>query len=117
MSLRPLSSPFWLLVAALVRVGHQTRAGADEAKAGLTFTVYEPTAQLRDPETHRADLLKGWVARARSLATEAQGNERAPLQLAGCAPPGRVEQKTITLEEVALTLEVQCQLQVGAAAP
>jgi hypothetical protein len=116
----PETLDFWsrsALVAALVRVGHQTRTAADEAKAGLTFSVYEPTAQLRDPETHRADLLKRWVARARSLATEAQGNERAPLQLAGCAPPGRVEQKTITLEEVALTLAVQCQLQVGAAAP
>jgi hypothetical protein len=116
----PEALDFWgrsQLVAALLRVGHQTRATAQEAKAGLTFTFYAPSAQLRDPEVHRADLMKRWVARARSLATEAQGNERAPLQLAGCAPPGRVEQKSITLEEVALTLAVTCELRVGTAAP
>lgn len=112
----PETLDFWgrsTLVAELLQVGHQTQAAMAAAKdSGLSFTFYEPSAQVKDPEAHRADLMKRWVARSRSLVSEAQ-HEGAPLQLVGCTPPGRVEQRPVTLEEVALTLTVTCQLQVG----
>lgn len=69
---------------------------------------------VKQPEAHRAELMKRWVDQAQAFAAAAQGER--PLQLANCTPPGAVEQQVVTLEEVVLKLEMSCQLEAPPAA-
>ncbi|MDY7232345.1 hypothetical protein [Hyalangium rubrum] len=100
------------LMTALLRVGDQARAAAEKAGLGTTFS--EPAVQLKNPEAHRAELMKRWVEQAQAFAAVAQGDR--PLRLANCAPPGAVEQQVVTLEEVVLKLAMNCQLEETPAA-
>jgi hypothetical protein len=68
-----------------------------------------PRAMVKDVELHRGELNKRFVERARAFATAAQ-SARAPLDLLRCEPPQPIAQRTISLEEVALSLRVVCQL-------
>lgn len=74
----------------------------------------EPQILVRDPEIHRAKLTERWVKRARDLAAAAQ-DPAAPLHLVGCASPAEIEQRPISLEEIALTLAVSCRVDTFAA--
>lgn len=108
----PEAQDFWsraALVATLVRVATQEAAAAEKANTGLRATFGFPVAQLRDPETRRAELMKRWVERARGFISQAQ-SESAPLQLVGCEPPGAVKQEPVSVDEVRLSLAVTCRL-------
>lgn len=109
----PESLDFWgrsALVATLVRVGSQEEAAAEKENTGLRAAFGFPVAQLRDPERHRAELMTRWVERTRGFISQAQ-SERAPLQLTGCSPPGAVKQETVSVDEVVLSLPVDCRLE------
>jgi hypothetical protein len=69
----------------------------------------EPSVIVKDPEVHRAKLTEAWIKRAREFAAAAQASP-APLYLLDCAPPARIEQLPISLEEVGLTLPMTCKL-------
>lgn len=108
----PPSLDFWgraALVATLERVGRQEAGVAEKANAGLSATFNFPLAQVRDPEAHRAELMKRWVERARGFTAQAQ-SERAPLQVVGCEVPGEVRQQPVSVDEVVLSLAVSCRL-------
>jgi len=108
----PESLDFWgrsALVATLVRVGSQEAAAAEKENTGPRATFGFPVAQVREPEARRDELMKRWVERARGFISQAQ-SERAPLQLAGCEPPGTVKQETVSVDEVVLSLAVSCRL-------
>ncbi|MFY0528061.1 hypothetical protein ACN28I_34525 [Archangium gephyra] len=108
----PESQDFWgrsALVATLVQVGSQEAAAAEKENTGLRATFGFPEARVRDPERQRAELMNRWVERARGFISQAQ-TERAPLQLAGCEPPGAVKQETVSVDEVVLSLAVSCRL-------
>jgi hypothetical protein len=111
----PPTMDYWArseLMAALSREADQTQLVAD--KAGIKSSVSLPVVMLKDPEAHRAELMKRWVEQSRAFAAAAQGER--PLQLASCALPGAVEQQVVTLEEVVLKLAMNCQLEATAAA-
>jgi hypothetical protein len=113
----PESLDFWgraALVATLTRMGGEQAAATEKANTGLRVTFGFPDAQVRDPETHRTELTKRWVERARGFMALAQ-SERSPLQVVGCEPPGEVKQQTVSVDEVVLSLAVSCRLDaVGA---
>ncbi len=68
-----------------------------------------PVATLRDADAHRDALVRRWVERARAFAAAAQ-SPAAPLALVDCQPPATVAQRTVSLEEVALSLPLTCRL-------
>jgi hypothetical protein len=69
----------------------------------------EPQILVKDPEIHRAKLTERWIKRARDLAAAAQ-DPAAPLHLMDCAPPAPIEQRPISLEEIALSLAMTCRV-------
>jgi len=108
----PESLDFWgraALVATLVEVANKEDAALEKANTGLHASFSLPAAYMRDPEAHRAGLMKRWVERARGFISQAQ-SEQAPLQLAGCEPPGAVKQQPVSVDEVVLSLAVGCRL-------
>jgi len=111
----PPTLDYWArseLMAALVRVADQTQVAAE--KAGFKSSVGLPSVMVKDPEAHRAELMKRWVDQSRAFAATVQGER--PLQLTGCTLPGAVEQQVVTQEEVVLKLAMNCQLEAPAAA-
>jgi len=108
----PESLDFWgrtALVAGLIKVGDQEAAAAEKTGTGPRASFCAPRAQVRDPEARRAELVKRWVERARDFMSQAQ-SAQAPLQIVGCAPPGEVTQRPVSVDEVVLSLAVSCRL-------
>ncbi|HEX8438830.1 hypothetical protein, partial [Archangium sp.] len=75
------------------------------------FSFGTVEALVSKPEAHREELLRRFVARVRELATAA-GSPEAPLRAVDCSVPGPVEQSPVSLEEVGLSLNVACRLDV-----
>lgn len=109
---------FWArsrLLAAITRVTreiHRASKGPKESKETKPERVVqfnEPSVTLKDPEVYRAKLTEKWVRRAKDFAEAAQAGQ-APLNLIDCAPPARIEQAPISLEEVGLTLGMTCKI-------
>lgn len=75
-----------------------------------------PEVKVKDPEAYRAELVKHWVERTRSFAKAAE-SEKAPLNLMNCDPPQAINQTPISIEQVGLTLAVQCRIDVAHTAP
>ncbi|EYF02993.1 hypothetical protein [Chondromyces apiculatus] len=102
------------LISALKQVTREVVARAaavPEGRRGATFA--DPRPLVKDPEGHRAALTERWVRRVRSFTEVAQGGA-APLQVVDCTPPGPIEQQVRSLEEVALSLNIACRLNVAA---
>lgn len=93
------------LSAAVSVLGRTLSMEARKQKPVIEVVFQQPAALVRDPERHRAEVLRRWVARARELASLAQ-DERAPLHVLGCDPPGDVVQTPVSVDEVRLTLDV-----------
>lgn len=106
---------FWArsrLLAAITRVTREIHRASKESKEAMPERVVrfnEPAVTLKDPEVYRAKLTEKWVRRARDFAEAAQAGQ-APLNLIDCAPPARIEQLPISLEEVGLTLGITCKI-------
>lgn len=96
------------LVAAIVAAAKTETAAAGE---GVKLAFEAPQLRVADPEAHRARLTKAWVERTRSFAETAQ-TPGATLAIVDCAAPGDITQRSISTEEVALTLAVSCKLDV-----
>ncbi len=93
------------LAAAVTVLGRTLSIEARKQKPVIEVVFQQPAALVRDPERHRAEVLRRWVTRARELAAMAQ-DERAPLHVLGCDPPGDVLQTPVSVDEVRLTLDV-----------
>ncbi|MBI2393926.1 MAG: hypothetical protein HYV09_30425 [Deltaproteobacteria bacterium] len=96
------------LVAALVAAAKNETTAAAE---GVRLAFEAPQLRVADPEAHRAKLTKQWVERTRSFAETVQ-TPGAALAVVDCAAPGDITQRSISTEEVALTLTVACKLDV-----
>ncbi|WP_257452964.1 hypothetical protein [Archangium lipolyticum] len=108
----PATLDFWGRSALAAKLHELSRTTASEAEKQKLFASFVgPVPALRDPESHRAELLELWVKRTRAFAATAQA-ESAPLAPVECTPPGAVQQRAVSLEEVALTLPVSCRLAV-----
>lgn len=75
-----------------------------------------PEVKVHNPETFRGELVKRWVERTRAFAKAAE-SEKAPLNLVNCEPPQGIAQTPISIEEVGLSLPVQCRIDVVRSAP
>ncbi|MFS8068795.1 MAG: hypothetical protein ACMG6S_20740 [Byssovorax sp.] len=72
-----------------------------------SFSSAQP--QVKEPEAYRARLVDQWVKRAR-IFTEAAQNPAAPLLITDCATPGEIAQRSVSNEEVALSLSITCRI-------
>ncbi|MFO0653143.1 MAG: hypothetical protein U0326_43390 [Polyangiales bacterium] len=93
------------LSAAVTVLGRTLSIEARKQKPLIEVVFQQPAALVRDPERHRAEVLRRWVTRAKELAVLAQ-DEQAPLHVLGCDPPGDVVQTPVSVDEVRLTLDV-----------
>lgn len=91
--------------AAVSVLSRSLSVEARKQKPVIDVIFQQPAALVRDPEKHRAELLRRWVARARELAAIAQ-SEGAPLYVVDCDPPGDVAQHAVSVDEVRLTLDL-----------
>lgn len=102
------SLDFWARstkVAALVRVCQELVRDAREQKSRPRARFGPPVPRVAQPEEHRAELLRRLGARL----VEFQGTlapAQVPLRPTECIPPGPVEQRPVSLEEVALSLGI-----------
>jgi hypothetical protein len=103
-------------VGALVRTCHQLERDSREEKKRPHFSFGAVEALVARPEAHREELLRRFVARVRELAAAA-GSPEAPLRAVDCSVPGPVEQTPVSLEEVGLSLNVACRLDVVRGSP
>lgn len=81
------------------------------AKTKTNVNYSPPQATLKDPESKRAELTALWLKRIRELAQAAQ-SKQAPLHIVDCKPPPKVSINPISLEEVGLSLQLECRLDV-----
>ena len=103
------------LVAGLVEASRKQDAlvpSAGEGAPEIDVAFGAPEIKLRDPESHRAELVKRWVERARAFARVAE-SQTAPLHLVSCEPPNAITQTPISLEQVGLALPVSCRIDVA----
>jgi len=105
---------FWAranVVASLHKVADELALQARTNNAGYTIGFSQPIARLRDPEKFRAELEKKLTARAKDFAAvaSAPGHTLVP---ASCSIPGAVSQQAVSQEEVALSLQASCALQL-----
>jgi hypothetical protein len=108
----PEALDFWARstrVGTVVRVCHEVQHESREEKRRPRFSFGSVEAFVSQPESHRAELLRRFVARVKELAA-ALGSPEAPLHVVDCGLPGPVEQAPVSLEEVGLTLNVLCRL-------
>ena len=93
------------LSAAVSVLGRTLALEARKQKPVIEVVFQQPAALVRDAERFRAEVLRRWVTRAKELASMAQ-DEKAPLHVLGCEPPGDVVQTPVSVDEVRLTLDV-----------
>ncbi len=91
------------LSAAVSVLSRTLAAEARKQKPVIEIAFQQPVALARDPERHRAEILRRWVARAKELAALAQ-SEQCPLHLVACEPPGEITQTPVSVEEVRLSI-------------
>lgn len=89
---------------------------APEEQPQLDSAFGAPEVKVKSPEAFRSELVKRWVERTRTFAKAAE-SEKAPLNLANCDPPQAISQTPISIEQVGLSLPVQCRVDVVHATP
>ncbi|MBS2032504.1 MAG: hypothetical protein JST54_31820 [Deltaproteobacteria bacterium] len=109
-------SDFWTranVVAQLHKIADELAINARNNNTGYTLGFSQPTPRLRDPEKFRAELEKKLTMRAKDFAAAAStpGHTLMP---ASCTVPGAVNQQAISQEEVALSIQASCMLQLPA---
>jgi hypothetical protein len=108
----PTSLDFWARsarMAALQRVCHELAAEGREAYGRPSMHFGSTTALIAEPEMHRAELLRRFVARVQEFSAAASASE-APLRVVDATVPGPVVQTPISLEAVALSLQFTYRL-------
>lgn len=106
----PESLDYWArskLVSAMVAASRREMDARKDPP--ITVSFENPYMRVVDPEVHRPKLTKQWVERARAFADAAQSTS-TPLALVDCAAPGEIAQRSISNEEVGLSLSVSCRL-------
>jgi hypothetical protein len=105
-------SGLWVSIVAATR---DLVAAMKSSETGVDLGFSAPRPLLKDAEELRPKLLELWTERARQLAKIAQ-SDKAPLAIVDCAPPGDIDQRVASLEEISLSLPVNCKLSSTAAA-
>ena len=97
------------LLVSLVQIAKSVAAEQKNARKTILAEIAQPTALLRNPELLRGELVSLWLERVRGFGKAAQ-SQAAPLEFLHCDPPGKVDQHHISLEEVGLSLPLNCRL-------
>lgn len=108
----PDSPDFWARSArmtALQRVCHELASEDRKVKGRPAFSFGTASALVADPEKHRAELLRRFIARVQEFSAVASTAE-APLRVVDCTAPGPVIQSPISLEAVGLSLQFSYRL-------
>ena len=100
------------LLVSLVQIAKSVAAQQKDAKKAILAQIAEPTALLKNPEAFRAELIKLWLEQTRTFAKAAQSTA-APLEILQCEPPRKVNQQHVSLEEVGLSLPLNCRLDIA----
>lgn len=85
------------------------KAAQSDKEPGTHIGFSEPRLRVKDPEQYREKLLARWLQRTRKLAALAEA-EKSPLALVDCTPPGEIEQRIVSMEEITLSLPVTCRM-------
>lgn len=107
------------LLSSLVQASNDTKPllpPPPEEQPQLDTAFGAPEVKVRNPEVHRAELVKRWLERTRAFAKAAE-SEKAPLNIVNCDPPQAISQNAISIEQVGLALPVQCRIDVVRSAP
>jgi len=70
-------------------------------------SIEAPRIAVRDPEAVRGELLTRWVAKRKQFAHEAKSADLA-VAIDACRPPADIVVRALSLEEVELTLPIDC---------
>jgi hypothetical protein len=79
---------------------------AEAPRFAVTFGRIEP--HVRAPETSRAELAQRWATHHKQAAREVQAGD-AVLAREVCAPAAQVVERVVSLEEIELTLPIECR--------
>lgn len=107
------------LLSSLVQVSNDAKPlvpPPPEDQPQLDSAFGSPEVKVHNPEAFRGELVKRWVERTRAFAKAAE-SEKAPLNLVNCEPPQAISQTPISIEEVGLSLAVQCRIDVARPTP
>jgi len=110
---------FWAraqLCATLTSLAFALAAEAKRARPSLDATLHEPSCVAGNPESHRPELVRRWVAQLRELASLAEV-EQARLVIAECSASGPVQQQPLSVDEVLLTLALEGRLGLARPSP
>jgi hypothetical protein len=96
------------LVARLTSVVDRLTAteGAEPPRSTVSFGRVEP--HVRAPEAMRAELAQRWAAQRKQAAREVSSGD-AVLVREVCAPAAQVVERAVSLEEIELTLPIECR--------
>lgn len=103
---------FWKRNELHVRTVELTKRLASNTAARdktLAVRFQAPEAVVLNPEAFRSELIQRWVLRARTFAEAAQ-SEHAPLSVVDCDVPQAVEQSSVSVDEVELSLQIRCRI-------
>lgn len=107
-----------LMAAIEAAIARETAASYKEAEAAVAAANAAPVVkvsfssaqpQVKEPEAYRVRLVDQWVKRAR-IFTDAAQSSAAPLLITDCATPGEIAQRSVSDEEVALSLAITCRI-------
>lgn len=112
-----LDANYWArarLLTSLVQASSDSKplVPAPEGQPQLDSAFGAPEVKVKNPEAYRAELVKHWVERTRAFAKAAE-SDKAPLNLLNCDPPQAITQTPISIEQVGLSLPVQCRVDVA----
>lgn len=108
----PTSLDFWARsarMAALERTLNEISADERKGRGQPNYSFSTPSALVAEPEQHRAELIRRFVARVQEFSAAAS-NPEAPLRVVDCTAPGPVIQTPISIESVGLSLQFTYRL-------
>ncbi|MHB8877238.1 MAG: hypothetical protein ACYC8T_26365 [Myxococcaceae bacterium] len=102
---------FWERARLVAAVDSILRAVTQTARTGKgpKFSYQLVAITVKNPESFREELTRAWAQQVRSFIAAAA----APLQVTDCAAPGPVEATPRSLEQVDLSLSIDCRLSAG----
>lgn len=101
------------LTTAMQQVVTELQKQNQARDVGPRVWFSSPRLLLRNAEQYRQQLLERWIARAHQLATVSRGGG-SPMHLRHCQVPGPISQRVISMEEIALSLPISCELELDA---
>lgn len=98
----------------LVKLRDQLVHDYGDARKGVQFIGYNPSAVVLEPEAHRAALLAQWAKQLQEFVAVAQ-TAGTPLAVVDCGAPGAIQAGTLSLDAVKLSMSLECRVDAPSA--